>query len=299
MRARRLMVLIAIVAPGGCDYLASPDRLVDPDVISIALVLVAGESQAHLLAGHPYLHRSDPPPKVTASLIGPGWRAAFTHKTDPQDGCGGGPTDWPIPMVCLNATLPEPIRERVTYKLEGKGPKGFVHRRDRGAPRSPDSGSVGHRVAPAFHSCSPDPDFATGRPAKSARCAPKCSRRSATAPGPSRSGFGFGPGTWMWTARKPQSRGNTRRGFSGPRCTCRGSDGNTPISGGSTRAAFRGRSSVFPAKASTGILTGARSHPPLRSVWRMAGEYGRHRGRLPALATPPTGLDAHAVSQPG
>ena len=27
-------------------------------------------------------------------------------------------------MVCLHAALPEPIRERVTYRLEGEGPKG-------------------------------------------------------------------------------------------------------------------------------------------------------------------------------
>ena len=118
------MVLIAVAASGGCDYFASPDRLVDGDVISIAMVLVAGESHAHLLVGRPFLDKSHPPPKVTASLIGPGWTAAFTHETDPMDGCGGGPTDWPIPMVCLNAALPEPIRERATYELVGKGPKG-------------------------------------------------------------------------------------------------------------------------------------------------------------------------------
>jgi len=113
-----------MLAPGGCDYVASPERLVDTDVISIAMVLVAGESQAHLLVGHPYLKRSDPPPEVTATLIGPGWRAASPSRTLPRDGCGGGPTDWPISMVCLNFWLPEPIREEFTYRLEGRGPQG-------------------------------------------------------------------------------------------------------------------------------------------------------------------------------
>lgn len=124
MRARRLFVLTAMLAPGGCDYFASPDQLADPDVVTIAMVLVAGESQAQLLAGGPFLDRSDPPPRVTATLIGPRWRAAFTHETDPWDGCGGGPTGWSMPMVCLNATLPGPIREEVAYRLEGRGPKG-------------------------------------------------------------------------------------------------------------------------------------------------------------------------------
>jgi len=119
-----LFLLTAMLAPAGCEYFASPDRLEDPDIISIAMVLVAGESEAHLLAGRPFLGRFDPPPEVAATLIGPGWQAAFTRKTDPQDGCGGGRTDWAIPMVCLNATLPEPIREEVTYRLEGTGPKG-------------------------------------------------------------------------------------------------------------------------------------------------------------------------------
>ena len=124
MRARGLVAVIAMAGPGGCSYVASPESLLDPDVISIAIVLVAGESQAHLLAGSPHLGRLDTPPRVTASLIGPGWRADFTHETETRDGCGGGPTDWPIPMVCIKAVLPEPIREKVAYRLVGKGPKG-------------------------------------------------------------------------------------------------------------------------------------------------------------------------------
>ena len=115
---------MAILAPGGCDYIAPPDPLaLDPDVISIAIVLVAGESQAHLLAGHPHRPASDPPPRVTATLVGADWRIAFTSARDQSD-CRGGPTDLPFPKICLQAVLPEQIREGATYKLEGEGPKG-------------------------------------------------------------------------------------------------------------------------------------------------------------------------------
>ncbi|MDE2763441.1 MAG: hypothetical protein OXQ94_11755 [Gemmatimonadota bacterium] len=124
MRARGLFLLTAMLAAGGCDYIASPDDLLDPDAISIAMILVAGERQAHLLAGHPHRTVLEPPPTVTATLVGPGWRAALTHDADLDDGCGGGPTDWPMPKVCLNAELPEPIRNEATYRLEGVGPKG-------------------------------------------------------------------------------------------------------------------------------------------------------------------------------
>ena len=125
MTARRWLVLPAMMTAGGCDYFAAPDPLeLDPDVISIAMVLVAGESQAQMLVGHPHRRASAAPPEVTASLVGPGWRFPFSYATDPEEGCGGGPTDWPFTMVCLNASLPEPIREGVTYRLEGEGPNG-------------------------------------------------------------------------------------------------------------------------------------------------------------------------------
>ena len=123
MRARGL-VLTAILAAGGCNYIAPPDPLaLDPDVISIAILLAAGERQAHMLVGHPHRQPSAPPPRVTADLVGSDWRAAFTPAEDPS-GCGGGRTDAPFPKICLQAALPEPIREEATYRLEGKGPKG-------------------------------------------------------------------------------------------------------------------------------------------------------------------------------
>lgn len=137
MSTRGPVALLATLASAGCDYIAPPDPLaLDPDVMSIAIVLVGGETRARLLAGHPHRPVSGAPPDITASLIGPGWRAAFTRRTNPGDGCGGGPTFWPMPMVCLDAALPEPIREGTTYRLEGEGPKG-VFSGETGVPRAP------------------------------------------------------------------------------------------------------------------------------------------------------------------
>jgi hypothetical protein len=124
LSARGLAVLAATAA-AGCDYIAPPDPLeLDPDVVSIAIVLAAGQSEAFLLAGHPHRPALDPPPDVSATLLGPGWEAPFSDTMDLEHHCGGGPTDWPMPMVCLRAPLPEPIRERTAYKLEGTTTKG-------------------------------------------------------------------------------------------------------------------------------------------------------------------------------
>ena len=114
-----------MLATGGCDYIASPDALeLDPDVVSIAIVLAAGEREAFVLAGYPHRAPSASPPEVTATLLGPDWQAAFSDTTDLEGGCGGGPTHWPMPMVCLRAPLPEPIRERTAYGLDGRAPQG-------------------------------------------------------------------------------------------------------------------------------------------------------------------------------
>lgn len=124
MTARGVAVL-AVAATAGCDYVAAPDPLeIDPDVVSIAIVLAAGEIEAFLLAGHPHRPASHPPPEVSATLLGPGWEAAFSDTTDLEEGCGAGPTHWPMPMVCLRAPLPEPIRERAVYELDGEAPMG-------------------------------------------------------------------------------------------------------------------------------------------------------------------------------
>ena len=51
-----------------------------------------------------------------------------------------------------------------------------------------------------------------------------------------------------------------------------GSDGATPVSRRSKRNARHGRVPVFPAKASTGTLTGVRGPDPSASCWRTVGE---------------------------
>ena len=123
MRARGLAALAVALAAGGCLRPDDPLEL-DPDAVSIAIVLVAGESEAFMLAGHPHRAPSDPPPVVRVTLLGPGWEAAFSDTTDIEEGCDGGPTFWEMPMICLRAPLPEPIREQTAYGLEGEGPKG-------------------------------------------------------------------------------------------------------------------------------------------------------------------------------
>ena len=123
MRARAWVVLAAVLSPGGCDFFAPPDPLaLDPDFINIAILLVAGDSRAHMLVGHPHRRAFDPPPRATADLAGADWRAEFTTAPD-QSACRA-PPDLPFPKICLRAVLPEPIRAGATYNLEGKGPKG-------------------------------------------------------------------------------------------------------------------------------------------------------------------------------
>jgi len=124
LRARGLVVLAAILSPGGCDFIAPPDPLaLDPDFINIAILLVAGEGRAHMLVGHPHRRASAQPPRVTADLVGADWRAEFTTAAD-QSACSSSLPNLPFPKICLRAVLPEPIRAGARYKLEGEGPKG-------------------------------------------------------------------------------------------------------------------------------------------------------------------------------
>jgi len=124
LRARGLVALAAVLSPGGCDFIAPPDPLdLDPDFINIAILLVAGESRAHMLVGHPHRGASDSPPRVTADLAGADWRAEFATAPD-QSACRGVPPDLPFPKICLRAVLPEPILAGATYNLDGEGPKG-------------------------------------------------------------------------------------------------------------------------------------------------------------------------------
>ena len=125
MNARRVVsVALALAAPVVCEgCLPSNDPLALPlDVVSIAAVIVAGETEAHVLAGFPHRPLDDPPPSVTAHLSGSGWKASFAP-TALAD-CEGGPIRWPIPLTCLHAVLPEAVRAGVAYRIEGRAPLG-------------------------------------------------------------------------------------------------------------------------------------------------------------------------------
>lgn len=128
MRARAAFrlaaALAALTTSSACDnFIRPPDPLdVDPDVVSVAIMLVAGEREARLLAAHPHRQENEAPPTLTATLGGPGWTAAFSDTLELQTCSGGG--DWPGPARCLRAVLPEPIRGGEGYEIEGTAPPG-------------------------------------------------------------------------------------------------------------------------------------------------------------------------------
>ena len=112
-------------------------------------MLVAGQSDVHMLAAHPHRSRSGSPPEVNVRLMGPGWETAFSEETDLAD-CGiTDLTAWPGTLVCLRARLPEPIRERTRYSIAGTGPAGSFT----GATVVPSAPAIteptdGHRLPP-------------------------------------------------------------------------------------------------------------------------------------------------------
>ena len=87
-------------------------------------MLVAGQSEVHLLAAHPHRSQSGAPPEVDVHLMGPGWEIGLSEERDLAD-CGMTDlTAWPGTLVCLRGQLPEPIRERTLYRIAGTGPAG-------------------------------------------------------------------------------------------------------------------------------------------------------------------------------
>ena len=79
--------LAAVAASPACEFVHPLD--VDPDVVSVAIMLVAGEREARLLAVHP----------------------TYAHQ-------------WPGPLRCLRAVLPQEIRGGGEYEIEGTAPLG-------------------------------------------------------------------------------------------------------------------------------------------------------------------------------
>ena len=94
----------------------------EPDVVALGVLLVAGEDEARLLATHPHRERGEAAPNITAELVGPGWRAAFSD-TLPLEACTAA-EEWRGPTRCLGAALPATIQGNVEYSLRGRAPLG-------------------------------------------------------------------------------------------------------------------------------------------------------------------------------
>lgn len=115
-----LAIVLAISAACG-DYVRPAESIdADPDVVALSILLIAGEREARMLAVHPHRPHTDTPPRVEALLRGPGWAAEWSE-TVPVEQCTlADPGRWPGPITCLRATLPEPIRPRIGYGIEGR-----------------------------------------------------------------------------------------------------------------------------------------------------------------------------------
>ncbi|MDE2973420.1 MAG: hypothetical protein OXU64_01685 [Gemmatimonadota bacterium] len=93
-----------------------------PDVVALAVLLVAGENEARMLAVHPHRQPGDAAPQIAATLEGPGWKAAFSRTLE-LEACGGL-LPGPAPSICLGATPPEAIGPGVGYGIRGTAPLG-------------------------------------------------------------------------------------------------------------------------------------------------------------------------------
>ncbi len=121
MNARTTLPLLAMAAFSACDFLTRPDEDFSPeeDAVTIGAALLSELSEAHLLATSP--HRpfdGRPPAGVSATLTGPGWKAAYADTVDLKR-CGVVmPSRW-RPAHCLRAQLPQPLRAGVEYAIAG------------------------------------------------------------------------------------------------------------------------------------------------------------------------------------
>ena len=117
-------VALALAASSACELVRPVDPLeAHPDVVAIAVLLVAGETEARMLAVHPHREWKHDVPVITGHLQGPGWTAEFSETVKLTD-CGELGAGWQVPSRCLRATLPEAIQPGVEYGLEGVAPLG-------------------------------------------------------------------------------------------------------------------------------------------------------------------------------
>lgn len=121
---RPAAALATVAIAPACDGLFRPPDPLDlnPDVVSVAILLVAGESEARLLATHPHRRGGAAPPRIAATLEGPGWTAAFSEMLELTSCTGVG--RWIGPAACLRAALPEAIRASTRYGIAGTAPMG-------------------------------------------------------------------------------------------------------------------------------------------------------------------------------
>ena len=113
-------VVVGLAASSACEDF-SPLEL-HPDVVTLEVLLVAGESEARMLAVHPHREPGDGGPEIAARLDGPGWEAAFSE-TVGLEACTRAKR-LPGPAKCLRAVLPEPVRAGAAYALRGTAPLG-------------------------------------------------------------------------------------------------------------------------------------------------------------------------------
>ena len=70
------VAVLALTASSACVY--SDSLELHPDMVSLEILLVTGESEARMLAIHP--HQADAVPDVSARLVGPGGRLRFPKR---------------------------------------------------------------------------------------------------------------------------------------------------------------------------------------------------------------------------
>ena len=122
-----LVVALMLATSSACEIIRPLD--LHPDVVALSVLLVAGESEARMLAIHPYRERGGAAPEITASLVGPGWMAAFSDTLE-LEACTLA-EEWPGPVRCLGAVLPEAIQPQGEYGLRGTAPLGSFAGRTR------------------------------------------------------------------------------------------------------------------------------------------------------------------------
>lgn len=115
-----LVLSLALAASPACEIVRPLEP--HPDVLALAVLLHAGEREARMLAVHPHRKSDQAPPRITATLEGPGWTADFRY-TLKIEACTL-PDRWPGTATCLAADLPERILPGEEYRIRGKAPLG-------------------------------------------------------------------------------------------------------------------------------------------------------------------------------